>query len=481
MKLGVCVPYRNRESHLKEFIPKVGKYLQDRGIDYQIYFGHQVDDKLFNRGATKNIAAEWAFKEGCDYIVWHDIDMIPEDGGGADYSYPKEAARHIPTQITQMGYELKYEEYFGGAVLFTKEQVEKTNGYSNDYWDWGMEDDDLFWRCVIEGYANTTFLEYTNDVVDYISFNGQDSYVEIPCTRSLRNLTSRSHTISILVRAHQQEEKVPIWLVGDMERRFVEYPILRRPGYDYGLSYNNSRAYTSQLWNNQREHLYSWMKRYENQWSWVTLVVDENDIRLFMNGKESDARWGTGTSSPLHFEGLLKRYGNVDYYLGTTTSVSDEDPSKWFKGDIADLKMWNRALTTEEVKELHRNYSNDGLILHYDFKNGSLLDKTSNENHGQSFNCTLHHEKMEIPNTTIPHRIPGRMYCLPHEDEGLVKVGGVDKWAKGETTARNEKRFVKEMQQGNWDYKSDGIKQLKYELVSVEEITPKAKFINVML
>ena len=481
MKLGVCVPYRNREAHLKEFIPRVGKYLENQGIDYQIYFAHQVDDKLFNRAATKNIAAKHAFEDGCDYIVWHDIDMIPDEDGGADYTFPTDKPRHIATNISQMNYQLKYEEYFGGAILFSKEQVERTNGYSNDYWDWGMEDDDLFWRCVIEGYANTTFLEYTNDVVDYISFNGQDSYVEIPCTRSLRNLTSRSHTISILVRAHQQEEKVPIWLVGDMERRFVEYPILRRPGYDYGLSYNNSRAYTSQLWNNQREHLYSWMKRYENQWSWVTLVVDENDIRLFMNGKESDARWGTGTSSPLHFEGLLKRYGNVDYYLGTTTSVSDEDPSKWFKGDIADLKMWNRALTTEEVKELHRNYSNDGLILHYDFKNGSLLDKTSNENHGQSFNCTLHHEKMEIPNTTIPHRIPGRMYCLPHEDEGLVKVGGVDKWAKGETTARNEKRFVKEMQQGNWDYKSDGIKQLKYELVSVEEITPKAKFINVML
>jgi hypothetical protein len=70
MKLGVCVPYRNREAHLKEFVPKVGQYLESQGIDYQMYFGHQVDDKLFNRGAMKNIAAEWAFKEGCDYIVW---------------------------------------------------------------------------------------------------------------------------------------------------------------------------------------------------------------------------------------------------------------------------------------------------------------------------------------------------------------------------------------------------------------------------
>ena len=482
MKLGVCVPYRNREAHLKEFIPKIGKYLENQGIDYQIYFGHQVDDKLFNRGATKNIAAEWAFKEGCDYIVWHDIDMIPEEGGGADYTYPKDAPRHIATQISQMGYELKYEEYFGGAVLFTKEQAERINGYSNDYWDWGMEDDDLFWRCVLEGYTKTDVMDTEIEPQSFLSFNGNNSYVQIPCTRQLRNLTSRSHTISVLVRAHQQTEKVPIWLVGDEDRRFCEYPILRRPGYDYGLSYNNSRAYTAQLWNNQRQHLYQWMKNYEDRWSWVTLVVDENNIHLYMNGKESDARWGTGTHSPLYFEGMLKRYGNVDYYLGTTTSIEDTNPAKWFKGDIADVKMWNRALTNEEVKNLHKIYSDDGLILHYDFKDGLVMDKSDNGNDGINFNCELKSEKIDIPYTTVPHRVAGKMFCLPHKDEGLVtNQDGKQVWAKGETTARNEKRFVHQMQQGQWDYKSDGLKQVKYELVSVEEITPKAKFINIKL
>ena len=33
-----------------------------------MYFCHQVDDKLFNRGATKNIAAKHALEEGCDYM-----------------------------------------------------------------------------------------------------------------------------------------------------------------------------------------------------------------------------------------------------------------------------------------------------------------------------------------------------------------------------------------------------------------------------
>ena len=235
------------------------------------------------------------------------------------------------------------------------------------------------------------------------------------------------------------------------------------------------------MWNNQRDHLYSWMKQYENKWAWITIVVDGNDIHFYMNGKESDARWGTGTPSPLHFDGMLKRYGNVDYYLGTTTSVNNDDISKWFKGDIADVKMWNRALTYHEIKDLALNSTDDGLILHYDFKDGLVNDKSDNDNDGIIYNCEVKSEQIKIPYTTVPHRVAGKMFCLPHKDEGLVKIGGVDKWAKGETTARNEKRFVHQMQQGKWDYKSDGMNSLKYELVGVEEITPKAKFINIKL
>ena len=475
MKLGVCVPYRNREEHLKEFIPKVGKYLTDRGIDYQMYFGHQVDDKLFNRGAMKNIAAEFAFKDGCDYVVFHDIDMIPEKG--CDYSYPEKTPIHIATSISQMDYKLKYQEYFGGAVLFTKEQVERTNGYSNDYWDWGMEDDDLFWRCVLEGYADESYIDFPKEPQDYLHFNGKDSYVQIPASKSLRRITSKPHTISVLVRANQQEEKVPIWLIGDDERRFCEYPIFRRPGYDYGIGYNNSRAYSAQLWNHKKEHLYQWIKRYENQWSWITLAVDNGKIHFYLNGTESDARFGSGTQSPLEFEGRLKRYGSVDYYLGTTTSVPEDAISKWFKGDIADVKIWNRCLDSAEVK----NPTNVGLSLHYDMKNGLVLDKTNNGNDGIVHNCEYINKPIFIPNSIIPFRKEGRLKCLPHPDEGMITENGSQKWFKGKTTSRNERRYVLEMQQGTWDYKSDGIKQLKYDLVGVEEITSKAKFINVRL
>ena len=185
MKLGVCVPYRNREAHMNEFVPHVSKFLEERGIEHTIYLAHQCDEFLFNRGLMKNIAAKTAFDDGCDYIVWHDIDMVPEDGS-CDYSFPNDNPQHIAVRISQSDYQLKYEEYFGGAVLFSKEQVEKTNGYSNDYWDWGMEDDDLFWRCVMEGYVNHTKLDYSV-VKNVVCFNGINSKITLTSTVEQKN------------------------------------------------------------------------------------------------------------------------------------------------------------------------------------------------------------------------------------------------------------------------------------------------------
>ena len=470
-KLGVCVPYRNRELHMNEFIPKIGKYLKNQGIDFQIYIVHQVDDKLFNRGATKNIGAKHAFEDGCDYIVWHDIDMIPEEDGGCDYSYPDKGPRHIATQISQMDYQLKYHEYFGGAVLFTKEQVEATNGYSNDYWDWGMEDDDLFWRCHLEGMTNDTYLPVELNNQKYLSFNGENSYAKIPYQREYRGLTTKSHTISALVRCYQQPDKNNVFLIGDDKRKYVEYPILRLPGYDYGLSFNNSRAVSYTFWNSFNKHNYMWLKRYDKQWSWVTAVLDEREhlAHLYLNGTEIDSKVGLGSPSPLRFDGKLKSYGTNDFYLGMSPSEAEESSFKYFKGDIAKVQAWNRALTPLEVKSLHAKTPTEGLTID--------LDLNKEENNLEIINAETRQEDLRIPNSIIPHRVEGRMRCLPHPDEGIVD----GKFVKGETTARNERRYVLEMQKGSWDYKGDGIKQLKYELVRETKLTPWAKMLDIKL
>ena len=75
-KLGVIVPYRNREEHLEEFKKKISKYLNRQGIPFELIIVHQDDAKLFNRGALLNIGFTYAEKYECDYVVFHDVDML---------------------------------------------------------------------------------------------------------------------------------------------------------------------------------------------------------------------------------------------------------------------------------------------------------------------------------------------------------------------------------------------------------------------
>jgi hypothetical protein len=53
--------------------------------------------------------------------------------------------------------------------------------------------------------------------------------------------------------------------------------------------------------------------------------------------------------------------------------VPVDNIQRWFRGDIADVKIWNRALSSEEVKNISNNHSDDGLALHYDFKDGLVM------------------------------------------------------------------------------------------------------------
>ena len=120
-KLGICIPYRNRKEHIDRLIPHLSKKLNEKNIEHSFYVGHQIDDKLFNRGAMKNIAAHYAFEDGCDYIAWHDVDMLvytKHTETLPDYSYPENNPIHIATKLSKYQYGLGYDQYFGGVVLF---------------------------------------------------------------------------------------------------------------------------------------------------------------------------------------------------------------------------------------------------------------------------------------------------------------------------------------------------------------------------
>lgn len=144
-KLSIVVPYRDRAEHLNLFVPHMEKSEFLEGIEYEIVIVEQEEGKPFNRGKLLNVGA--IESPEATYYCFHDVDMLPVI---SDYS-PVPNPTHLAAEAEQFDYKLPYPGYFGGVTLFDRHSFIKSNGYSNDYWGWGAEDDDVMFRCVAKG------------------------------------------------------------------------------------------------------------------------------------------------------------------------------------------------------------------------------------------------------------------------------------------------------------------------------------------
>lgn len=142
-KLAVVVPYRDREAHLNVFMPYMDYAL--KGIDYKMIIVNQVDDKLFNRGKLFNVG--FAENLNFDYYCFHDVDALPINFRGL-YDYCDVPHNLVGRYLDKDWGPL----YYGGVSLFSKESFENINGFSNDFYGWGAEDDDLLKRVTSKDY-----------------------------------------------------------------------------------------------------------------------------------------------------------------------------------------------------------------------------------------------------------------------------------------------------------------------------------------
>lgn len=460
MKLGVCVPYRNRKLHLTKLIKNLGKYLSSKNIEYKFYIAHQVDKKLFNRGAMKNIAAKRAFEDGCDYIAWHDVDMIPADDS-PDYSCPKKYPIHIATNLSKFNGGMRYEQYFGGVVLFTREQVEKVNGYSNEYWDWGQEDDDLFWRCYNENMVDVQKLvEY--DYIKVAKFDGKKSYMSVKVDRDLQAILNGSHTISLLVKP-EHDKKYPQYLIGDENKKFIEYPMLRKKELNgWGVSFNNSNAISFMCKDIKNNTYYNWGKRDEKIWTWVTLSYRKEDslIYFLINNDLVFLDKDENNNKLISLQNKLKYFRKNDTLLFGV----DNNTNIFYKGNIAAIRIHDNFISDVE---------NSSPKYYWDGNNPTKFGNLSMKRNSIKFN----YEKIDVIQSILPFRRNGKYTCMPHKDEGFLN----GEWIKKNTTSKNEKKLAKKLKSKKFPYKKDGINSVKYKIKSIENIDNFTEIINVSL
>lgn len=143
-KLAIIVPFRDREGHLKKFVPHMTSYLEGKNVDFDIFVVEQCDDKPFNRAKLLNIGFAET-KDEYDYFCFHDVDLLPADNN-CDYSFCEGVCK-LSYYVSQFNFTPRPTSELGGVTMFDRHSYELVNGYSNDYWGWGVEDNDLGERC----------------------------------------------------------------------------------------------------------------------------------------------------------------------------------------------------------------------------------------------------------------------------------------------------------------------------------------------
>jgi len=459
-KLGIIVPYRDRYFDLVKFKSHITEYLSDSDIDYSLIIVEQDDAKSFNRGKLLNIGAIYAKKLGCDYVVFHDLDMLPEK---VDYSY-SDIPLHLATNLigTEDFNRIVFDQYFGGVTLFPIKTFEEINGYSNNYWGWGYEDDDLLYRCEQSKVPlDSKQIKLEGGNTASLKFNGKNAYVKSSNIFDFINQTSYNPDGKITIFVSFCPDDLEL----DKDKDEDIMSVFSIPGYDCTITYNSYRRYTFQIFTDNKRVVFIHSDILPNFKTNITITIDKNEkeFSMYQNGKLVGAkRIGTfyDYSKESHF------------YLGCGNPHREKD-NNYFKGTISSFAVYNDILEEDEIEELSKNqffgltqnfgnYRSDyKLILNYDakfIKGYQLIDLSEKGNNGWIYNCEIiGYTFDDYKEIKIPHRRESTFKLLPHEENGYENGG----W-KNQTTRYNQLRFHNEVLINSNQIKSNGLSTCKF-------------------
>ena len=461
-KLGIIVPYRDREQQLKRFLSHMKEYIKD--IDYEIFIVEQADDKPFNRGKLLNAGYKYALDKGCDYFVFHDVDMLPED---VDYSYSNKPL-HLATHLQEHDYETTFFDYFGGVTMFTKEDFKTINGFSNEYWGWGFEDDDLLVRCLESDLDLDKNESGFGDIQTFESFRfiGNGSFIKMKASNTY--LFEDDFTISVLVK--------PKDIKLNENKEYDEYPIISVPGYNIGIFYNSFRRFFCQVYDMDKKPYSISTDIKGEEWIHLTMKYEvpgmlkgSNSwkVSFYVNGEYLDS---------VEMKNEILNLSTNEIYIG---AGKDEKVNKdYFYGLISDIEIYDIALSDDEILEISKNPLRPKVRNFGDFKSSNflysqILPMLANESTcvdlGDKYDVYLNNIYLYKDTTSFktfqpkPHRRNSRFKSILHKSNSSKG----NKWVHKETR-KNQIKYYNKVREGIDDFRIEGLNTLRFEEVKKE-------------
>lgn len=456
-KLGIIAPYRDRYRQLLYFKKAISEYLNDKDIDYVLIIVEQDNATAFNRGKLLNIGASRAEELGCDYIVFHDIDMLPKD---VDYSYvnrPTHLATNFISQGTTSG--IHFDMYFGGVTLFPLDVFKKINGYSNEYWGWGFEDDDLFQRVLQANIAVRTVQQpnYVSSTAS-LMFNGISSYC------ALKNTIDYKNDFSIYISLKLQDLEL------NHEKESDKYTILNVPGYDFAIFYDSFKRYNFQIFD-RRGKIHTIVSEITELKHTKLIITWDSNKNLFTAYIDK-----TPIGRLKITQGVYNYSKSETIFLGCSNRNEDAfEDINYIRGGIDSFAIYGKALTYSEVNSLVSNnsfgltsyfgeYESSGnLITYYDpkfIRYYKLIDLSGHDNTGDIKDCWLESTDFtvyrEVP---IPFRKECYFILQDHKPGGYLD----GRW-KDQLTRYNQLKFINEVAPGYKRVIDDGLNNIKYKI-----------------
>jgi hypothetical protein len=353
--------------------------------------------------------------------------------------------------------------------MFTKEDFKTINGFSNEYWGWGFEDDDLLIRCIESNLELDNEISGKGNIEEIESFKFEGDLSNIVLKTSKSYLLEDDFTISVMVKP--SEIKI------NENKDYDEFPIISIPGYNTGIFYNSFRRFFCQVYDADKKPYSITTDILGERWVHLTMKYEvpgmlkgsnHHTVSFYVDGEFID-RVEMGCE--------IMNLDSSQIYIG---SANGKPTNKdFFYGFISDIEIYDVALNDDEIKEIYKNPKKPKTRNFGDFKSSSflysqLLPELSSNNTcvdlGQKYDIKLnniylykdkHSFKTFLPR---PLRRNSRFKSLKHKTNSSVG----NKWVHSETR-KNQLKYYNQVREELDNFRIDGLNTLRFNEVSKEE------------